>query len=627
MAVYYFDFGSNTNGDGTFTSPYNGSDSGFRLQDGDEVRLKAVYDADLIVDTIIGSSNFAYSSTIYDRLYLSAEDVAKVSVGTYIMDSASKTIKRVTSVGADYIDFNTYLSTPWIESTGFTNKTFYIVDFTTHYPDWLTASVYRRYLYGLDTTVNFSITDGWVEDGVRVTDGTATTHWMNTRATSSNAYFYLRYANTITADLQNTVIMNNPYYGSGSSYCYWYNYNITTLNFNVKTLDMGSGSSGKFEPSTSCANLNFTTEYMRAHYGIFGNTNYNTAYYGNTEINIGSLMSYYGIYGRKFYVNADKTCNLTIGDFSCYSLNSSSLWYQSTPMTEAYGDVNIYFNGKAKVLGKYNTVLFGNETLNGTITLGPDFEYYGYTMTAPKNFVYCFSNSLYNYNTNKIIQPADNLINNSSMIIEIDTFEPRVGHNLNAGERTKSAKELNIMPIDHTIIDRTDKMIDSWSKLNYFTSSRTLLLEDTIGRKRTAIAPNNNTRAITSSTYILYGEKNTDNFNLGTDSMKFYLQSKNTNYGNYIYTVLFPTTENVEMTVFAYVKSEVGALNEFSMNVVADGNDYIGTTPLNITLSEAGWTLISHTFTPTTTGMACVNFDIDMKASVKSFYLADVGVQ
>lgn len=172
MAVYYVSPYTTTNGTGTWASPYSMAVAvRAALVAGDEVRVVSRYLTNLLTAT-------TYTATYdrYDAMTITAggglgADFAVNDV-VYLPDSGAFfkiTFKSGNGIG---MGFNQNGITPWYNtSSGQTNITVRKVDLTAN-PASSTnagATIWTQDQFASNVT----ITDGWVADGVRVTDGTA----------------------------------------------------------------------------------------------------------------------------------------------------------------------------------------------------------------------------------------------------------------------------------------------------------------------------------------------------------------------------------------------------------------------------------------------------------------------
>lgn len=204
MAVYYVSPYTTTNGTGTFESPfaYNGTGRP-TLFSGDEVRIVSRYLTDLLTPTV-----YTATLTSSSQLTITAggglgADFAQYNI-VYLPDQG--TFFKITGVSGNVISTNTNGIIPWGNSTSGVNITVRKVDLTAYSQ----SSLNTYYIWGSSIPDNVSISDGWVGDNVRVTDGTAKS-LCNTISTGSitanDASVMSQSRNNCVVSLANTHIM------------------------------------------------------------------------------------------------------------------------------------------------------------------------------------------------------------------------------------------------------------------------------------------------------------------------------------------------------------------------------------------------------------------------------------
>ncbi len=249
MAVYYIDPYTTVNGTGTWASPFSlnsASRGGTLLSSGDEVRLVAKYLTSILtattytanrasVNTITLTSggglgaDFVVGDFVYFPDYDSFARVNAKSTNTLTLASSSLVIPVPTSeiISLNVRKLDTTVATPSSTTT----------------PMYTWAEALQTSLDG----VTFS--DGWVADGVRVTDGTAKSIVRSsTTGTSGSWYLDINVsqsqdgppARNSTADLRHThFVGNNASVSTLTTYCYAFN----TVNINQLYCSNGTSTS------------------------------------------------------------------------------------------------------------------------------------------------------------------------------------------------------------------------------------------------------------------------------------------------------------------------------------------------------------------------------------------------
>lgn len=200
MAIYYIDPHTTTNGTGTWASPWSfASATRTGLTSGDEIRIKGVALTSLLTATSYTATiTSKYQLTITAGGGLGADFVAYNVVYIPQWDAFFK----ISAVSGNVISIQSTYGYMPILNTSVTSITIQKVD-TTTYPVSFTTSA--GYLQGETGLTNITVSDCWIADGTRVTDGSVKT-LINNSYTSSSLYLYLSGTDnkSCTFNLQNT---------------------------------------------------------------------------------------------------------------------------------------------------------------------------------------------------------------------------------------------------------------------------------------------------------------------------------------------------------------------------------------------------------------------------------------
>lgn len=165
MAIYYVSPYTVTNGTGTWASPYSTSlSTRVSLVVGDEVRVVAKP-----LTTLLSPTTYTATFTDYRTLTITAGGGlgADFVVGDVCYLPAWDTFFKVTAVATNVINVGGSTCLPIYNSTAGS------VTIQRVATGQLTATVTTQYIWSGLVSNNIAMTDGWVADGVRVTDGSA----------------------------------------------------------------------------------------------------------------------------------------------------------------------------------------------------------------------------------------------------------------------------------------------------------------------------------------------------------------------------------------------------------------------------------------------------------------------
>lgn len=164
MAVYYIDPYTTSNGTGTWASPYSFASSGrTALANGDEMRVVSRYLTDLLTAT-----TYTVRWTAVTQMTVTAGGGLGVdfATGDWVYFPDTDTFARVNSRSSNILTAGIW---PYYNTTSGLDITMRKVDLAVALPS---TTGTNNYLCAALAN-NVTVTDGWVADGVRVTDGTA----------------------------------------------------------------------------------------------------------------------------------------------------------------------------------------------------------------------------------------------------------------------------------------------------------------------------------------------------------------------------------------------------------------------------------------------------------------------
>lgn len=364
MAVYYIDPYTTTNGTGTWASPFSftGAKTGLILYPGDEFRIVAKYLTSILTATAYVASRSAVNTiTITSGGGLGADFV----VGDFVYFTDYDSFARVNSKTTNTLTLSgTSVPIPVSTSSLTVSLNVRKLDTTVATPSTVNTTLYTWGDPSIISWENITVTDGWVADGVRVTDGTAKSLLRSTSTSSTAAWYMDTQLNTSqneapyrnsTANLPHTHYLgNNTTITTLSVYCYA----IATLNINQLYASNGqsavvtsAASSGSYTPK----NLNFTFKHVSfsATAGLLAidSTLTVTNFYTTTGLVV--FSNFYSSTANITYVLANSVTNNTLAATATGAVGAVSTWN--------VGTIDIYaINGPSNAI----TGQLGGFTLN-----------------------------------------------------------------------------------------------------------------------------------------------------------------------------------------------------------------------------------------------------------------------
>lgn len=215
MAIYYIDPMGTVNGTGTFASPWVlGTSTRSGLVSGDEIRILGTSLASLLTAT-------TYTATVTNSttLTLAAGGGSAWSVGSLGYLPAFDTFFRVLTVAGDVLGVYVSSVLP-INDSSVTSTTVRIFDTVNN----IIPTRTNCYIGGTSTNLsNITVSDCWVDETTRVTDGTVKTLISGATNSSINVYFDTTTRSNTNActgwtlNLQNTHVISGGVTSGSSS--------------------------------------------------------------------------------------------------------------------------------------------------------------------------------------------------------------------------------------------------------------------------------------------------------------------------------------------------------------------------------------------------------------------------
>lgn len=381
MAIYYISPYTTTNGTGTWASPYSFNVNTRFMTNGDELRIVAKYLTDLLTPTVYSSTRDSVNTiTITSGGGLGADFVS----GDFVYFPDYDTFAYVSSVSANTltVGIGTSSSLP-IPDTSVVGITVRKVNSSVA---TLSSSSTSMYLLGTAASAtNITVSDGWVAEGVQVTDGTAKSI-VRTSSSSSLINLYtdrtnIGFTSGLVANIPNTYLLG----GLGTSTCRLINY--TTRQFNIAQVYSPSCNAVMLTGSTTTSVLASVSEFnitIKDFSGVA--TALQSVATNNSVINITNFYSQTGL------VVATNMYNCTVNITNFISTLFASTGFSTT--TTISGSNSIY---NITNLDIYNSVTISSITGQlGSYTLNIQGSVYTNRRTNTITSItrrYAFSNS------------------------------------------------------------------------------------------------------------------------------------------------------------------------------------------------------------------------------------------
>lgn len=367
MAVYYIDPYATINGIGTWALPYSFSDNlTARVSAGDELRVVAKYLTSLLTATTYTATRIAINQvTITSGGGLGAD----FTVNDYVYFPDYDAFAIVSAVSVNNVSFGGSSASIPVPNTSITSLNIRKLDTTVATPSTTSAVAYL--LGASATTANITTTDGWVADGVRVTDGTAKSI-VRSSATSGTLTFYMdstsgsaSYIAGQTADMANTHILGNLNINGFVAFT-----SITTATLSVNQVYSAVGNGTLVTGVTSAglySGYSYTFKSVNASLTYFGlvsmsNSTINiTNMYVNTGFNAGFAM-----YGCTVNIGTLVASAFPAAGFSFNATAGTNATYNITTALDCYNNVSITaMTGQA---GSYTINISGTAYINKRAT-------------------------------------------------------------------------------------------------------------------------------------------------------------------------------------------------------------------------------------------------------------------
>lgn len=603
MAIIWYDPLALNQGTGTYASPYQFSYTGaLNLQDGDEIRLKAVdlaseyFTAEL--PATITASRADASGTFYitdPSFYFSVGQMGITSDG-YLFS--------VDSIGTNYI------RTSALHTMGITQSTLEAGTTTVRalgiYLPALGTSMHFPHITST-ITGNVTVTDGWIDETTRVTDGSAITVIGN--RTTGTSYFYLGFPGVVF-DLPNTHIVC---YDSGSMMIYLNN------NTEITAKQICLGASGSFRKVNNIKGLDSTvTVSHMGSYSLFdGLGSYPDAIPGKITLNVTDCAAakYHYIYraGCDFEYN--------VKDILLENLLNNYLFFNSN---QEMNSVKISMTGTYRYLSNYPTISLVNGTdCRYDISLGANFSvFYNKTtsLTSLTGFYNLLSPLLYGNAPRVLYSGFYTLTNNSSVSIPTnDTYVLAYSGSFNTSTAKKG------MPI--TVY----KGVPSTLSLYATSVNGDFLVHYTDGVTKRYI-PNYAADSTFPTDEFLVAQEDLVTFYSKSPSISYSLNTFNANWFKPLFNyslVQVPLNADgvTQYTISGWVKCSNTNVTEVKLVLIYDDDKKLETI-VDIDAARLDWTQFNLSVTPTSgKQLAELAASITLNGSGQDlFWISDVGI-
>jgi hypothetical protein len=630
MATYWIDPHTTTNGTGTFASPWSlGMSTRTTFQNNDEVRLKGVALTDLLTAT-----EYTATYTSYYQLTITAGGSlgADFSQFDIVYLPQADTFFRITSVSGNIISIVSSRMLPWYNtSTGQDNIIVRKVDRST-YGNGATSTV--GYILNTNIVNDITISDCWIDETTRVTDGSVKTIFYSSTTSTSMSFFLNGNISTrststgVVFNLQNTHLL--PTQSTGGNMTVTIRGSNTTYNLGQIS---SNGTSGNLtigtttSPIDNCIlNITHSNGYM-----LSGGLWYGT----NLTLNITNTSLYYALdysFGSSYNSLSNMSgATITFGDIINHSyVNHPSLFAQRGTQEEL---ITVNYNGTVDVYP--NTILpcFIVGTGNIEINFGAGFSYLRNRRTTTQTSV---TRAIGNMSVsgwffgNRLMWPniptppigwtvTNNDIDQGTMVAASSLF--------NSGERKRPFVVYIETPITFTSTSPAAVTED----VNFLCYSRDGdMLKEVLGIGGTGF------RAGTSATSFPAVTRDATTFRTTGPSLRSLLTTRNASYWfvspngatipTVIKNILIPVVDGTTYTVTGYIRTgQAGYVNgDCSVSVYLQGieldSQIITTACIN------SWEQFQLTFTPSKTGEAYFVWEMYYSAGNSSYWLDDLEI-
>ncbi len=677
MAVYWLDPLTTTNGTGTYASPFSYSSTGNRstLVDGDELRIKSNYTSNILdseSDTVIlGQTN---QSPIYPwEAEVQGTPNISWANGDIAYFPAYDTFIRVTNV-TTASNSNTLLKCPSntmfpIPLTATGNITVKRVA-----SSYTTPSMNSSRFYFFASIPNsgfngntYSITDGWVSETLRVTDGTAVSLFDN-RHTSNPSFrptselsHTSSTAPSQTLDTLNVNMHNSVILGPNSNSTRSTEITINTnSNFNFKQLWLGGGntSSPRFQsvcayPTDVTVNIDHLHIYggnsIGVGHGYVGGT-IEDAFISNITYNVDKIYSYYlitGVAGTNAYRNVSTypPSNLTFdyNENHCYSIVLTS----TVPAILDFSDYNTLTLdlGPCYVSREINTTTNTNYNFSRivlkkssdlSITYKSNYaitSLYGGNSTNLTSFEYrsMFAAGGPSYrrlihNSQELILPT--LPTGFSATNNVNQYFYNIVSS--TGNSKRLTQSLNSPSRDFIKIpDNIDVTKFRTSTIRYAREAHNFIFND-----RTVSFPELGGRLYrndgSSVRYQPWVSEDTSMYKTDSPSLNMYLDTFYFRFSGYdfFHKIMFPVENNVSYTITGSVRTDRSSMSTGDCKIlIGDTHGEVTTISNSFTSSSYnGWENFSLSYTAEATGIATVVWDCKFNGDNQNYWLDDLEI-
>lgn len=612
MAIYYIDPHTTTNGTGTFESPWAlGTNTRTGLANGDEIRIKGVALSSLLTATTYTATfTNAQTLTITAGGGLGADFLA----GNIIYLPDYDTFVRIASVTTNALAIYSTGMLP-IYNTAATTINVRKVDTTTYLPG--TASAY--YL-GSGAINNLTISDCWIDEITRVTDGTVKSLFYSSGTATTSCYFDSSTSGTYghTVDLPNTHVMPSSN-ATSSSYVTGVVYGSNST-YVIGQIFSQFVSGGITIGATTAPVYNTSITLTHGGCVLLG-----TCYGKNitfTATNVATYAADIMVANAVTYVNG-----LTI-NFGNIAVATSS--YNGGGVFYGYNVYNatVNYNGPVECYAAtgltYVIIGYGNLTVNFHPT---NFSYkYNKRVTTQTSVTYLvYSNTAFTggdvYVIPTITKPTGWTVSNTTYFINVAMISQTA-----AAKTPRIPNIINVdMPTPTNASIPYGESYNNNTLVTYRDGSNPIEI--------LSIQGNGYSGATTSPSFPVV-QRDATVYRTAAPSLKSYLATRNAGYwtsvggtvktSTSIKSIKIPVTASVPVTVTGYIRTDDAAYVNGDCGVSLN---FIGVDVANQAMTTAcinAWEQFTLSFTPTQTGEAYFLWEMYYANGAKSYWLDDL---